>query len=708
MKKLLLITLIFILTINLVPTSVNDSASAQEKTTDSFIYDQGDPIEITIRVPGGTDLYTQPANIVLVLDRSVSMLKDMAPGQTVPRIKTAVAALKGFLDAADPTKHRIALATFGSGGYWHTNFSTNYTAIRNKLNNLESEIIANKAGAFAGWECTSNGDGLRLAVDKLTADTDTDPDYVILASDGAENGQLHQVDSVTGTVFWNITGHTSSFIENNNAVVDAKSRGITIHTIGISKEIDEDYSGTFSGIPKDSEAYLGRKCGRIYHPTRHGNLGWRSGEKLLRDHIAAPTGGTYSRVVKTADLENVYTNILDDIASDYDIRVYDQIRSDIFNNITAIDPTPGCSGDDKYVAGSLIIGADNHGFKDARYNQLEKGEEACIKISTTVKTNAITGLQDVDVRHGSCPAATIPADSGCIRILTTNTWLDKLKAKIDVKLVVKPWLKTGGGNVGAHGIIDMIQAVPSTNRLNPEPRHNASYLVTANGSITNFTSHKEWELTGYDADLYGPIYDATVNNNKGGYDFYNYFRDRAKNKIVTWTKPNELPGCTDMNGCFYQYKDNSAYTLTKATTTNSGPEPIVFFIPGNLHMNNLILFPGRPMIWIVQKEIKSNVVNEGIIKLICNIFGGDCKQARQTTMHGFFIANGEFSTLNADGFTMIFGGVVANEINLNGGSSLGGLNQYIPAEVIRYDPTILWVFKSMLGESRTIYREVAP
>lgn len=732
MKKLLIITLIFILTINLIPTSVNDSASAQEqrKTTDLENYTQGDPIEITLRIPGGTDLYTQPANIVLLLDRSVSMLNPMGADPTW-RIKAAVSALKDFLNAADPTKHRIAFATFGSGGYWHTNFSTDYTAIRNKLNNLESEIIANKAGAFAGWECTSNGDGLKLAVDKLIADSDEDPDYVILASDGAENGQLHQVDSVTDTVFWNIRDHTSSFIENNNAVVDAKNAGITIHTIGISSELDEDYSGTFNGIPKDSELYLGRKCGRIYHPSRHGNLGWRSGTALLRDYIAAPTGGIYSRVGSMAALKGVYIDILDDIVGALDIRVYDQIRSDVFNNITAIDPTPGCSGDDKYVAGSLQGGVGTHGFNNARYNQLEKGEVACIKISTTIKKTSPTGFgQEVDARHEDCPSGATYNNSGCIEILNDGTWLNDLKKQIEIEPLIGPWLLTACGNVGSKGAIEMEFPVPpnaaQTGCLGAA-RYNTDYLVTAAGTIDLFTSILYWELESYDATIHGPDWIDPADHSKG-YDYYNWLYNRYSDKIQVWsqdaandqgcTNPGGGPGSPGKcipNGGFWYIDSN--FTIVDKTYRGAGTEPTVIFIKNNLILNDLTLYDvvdivRRPLIFIVGGNVTTSISHD---KAITDFLRGwpvyyTGQNIPTTYYKGFFFVNGRFTVPNAQGLTTVYGAVVANKVRLWGdiGKSDNSMNDMLPSERFQYDAAVLWHFRNLLGESRIIYREVAP
>jgi len=82
---------------------------------------------------------------------------------------------------------------------------------------------------------------------------------------------------------------------------------------------------------------------------------------------------------------------------------------------------------------------------------------------------------------------------------------------------------------------------------------------------------------------------------------------------------------------------------------------------------------------------------------------------------GFFIVDGNFRTLsvgdNTEARLLISGGVLAG---FNGGEfdlrrdfrSID--NRTIPTEIFNFEPKYLWLFRDIVGDKKTVWKEVAP
>ncbi len=694
------------------------------KYTNKVDYFQSEPINITLEIPGGTDLFIKPSNIVLALDVSHSMLLPMSDADPTPRIDAAVSALKKFLDAAETiggaNKPRVGFMTFGSDGYWKQKFTKNYgpgSQLRKRIDEAKDKILDDDADGFSYWECTSTGDGLDEAVQRLVDDTDANPNYIILASDGAEAGQ-------TDPTFPNKLEHTSTKIEDNNAIQRAFDNHITIHTVGVSKDVEKDLLGVD----------LGDKCTGIY-------AAGRTGENHLRDFIADPTGGTFTKIVNSSDLSGLYEAVFETIATDYSIQVYERFRQNLFSRVWwgwGSGGRPGvtlqgngCSGASDHTSSEWLSFPDvpnYYGFRVDYNNGIPQGENRCITILTYINGGApIADGQAVDFGKA--------LDWYYVRIISgEQTWKVELnQAYINVK--AGAWLSTKGGNLGS---------IEEINLKHPTPLSwaNTDYLGISDAALntTTFRSARGWLVPDYSTyggiQLHGPDYDTNIQGgNKGGYDYYRWLWAKHPEKIQKWTKANKLPDCSDPDGCFYVYASpgggipdpgdsgkvtGKAYTITaaaaKKTTATPGTEPVVFFIPGGLHINvnNAILDWQRPYIFVIGGDLVSNVTKSPLSEMLCNMNiiappGPSCLFP-VTQQKGFFFVNGLMNTLNPEGLTLITGSVVANDFDLKSdiGKKNVGWNKILPSDYFVYDPNILWYFREMMGVSQTSFKEVAP
>jgi hypothetical protein len=733
MKRTLRTILIFGFVLGLGVVLTGKTALAQPtKTTDQTEYFVGDPVDIQIEIPGGTDLYVQPTNVVILLDRSNSMYGNpMSGADPTLRIDAAISAINKFLDVAQAVgggnRPRVALATFGTLGYWERNFTTNYNVIRNELPTIRQEMANTAAGPWRDWECTSHGEGVKLAIDRLVADADPDPGYVIVLGDGAENGKHRDV--AAGEADYPPFNTTSRFLEETNAMSRAQNNNIKIHSVGLSNDVTQDLRGVFVGF----------KCGKIYGNPPFDGYAWRSGEAHLRDNISTPSGGDYKRVTATAGLNGIeayFEDLFNQMAVDYQIRLYERFEHRYFEPVRSAAPWGtgmrqvellgnGCSGASDDIAKSMvpvtIAGVPTrYYYFQVKYNAIPQGETRCAVIHTRIKGNAPTSPPDRPVDFGNAD------DWYYVEIINRNH-----KVRINqwhITILPGNYLKTYNGNVGSRSGIQMRIPVPTTARVGPENLTNASYLVASAGSIVNFSSFRGWLVPDYftatgGPDLHGPVYSAAENRGRGGYDYYEFFHNEAEKRgtIRNWQNDNQWPDCTDPHGCFYEYRRDSAGTPSvtiQNPTPGAGTSPIVIFVRGHLHVQNRSITPmgtrpdgtnvTRSIIWVVGQEIKSNVASGGVLTWVCNLLGEDCKQARETAMWGLFITNWEFHTLNSEGFTTIHGGAIANRFDIEGGRGMREISSYVPSEYFQYDPAILWVFRHLYGSSQTSFREAAP
>ncbi len=734
MKKLSssIVILGLVLSVGFVST-VEPVVAQPTKTTDGgqVDYYAGDKIDIELTIPGGTDLFVQPVNVVILLDRSNSMQdKGMNPGvDPRPRIDAAIDAINEFLDAAETVggvnKPRVALATFGTEGYWEINFTTakNYRAIRNRLPGIKDEMANTAAGDDDFWECTSYGEGVKKAVDKLVADADTNPSYIIVIGDGAENGK-----NGPDLEAYPPAGFESRFIEETDAIEKANDNNIKIHSVGLSNDV----GGTLEGIN------LGNKCGKAYQPKYDGICddcgSWRSGESHLENHISAPTGGSYERKIGAASLIEYFESLFKRIATDYEITAYERFYGDdggkkhaYLNPLHSENHPVSVWGSRIYqveIHGDGCLGDGNEASKrspdrrqiEVKWNSIPQGETRCIIIHTTVTRGSPAGFWPIN--YGDAQ------DWYYIEIASNNgekIWKVEFN-QWEINVLSSPWLKTDWGNVGSKAAITMKSPIPRTASTTSDPwamTRNASYLVTANGLITKFTSAKEWLLESYDPILHGP---APLPG--GGYDYYGWLSDKYQSEIKEWTNDEaKIAGrCPDHKtaaNCFPTsgfWRINKSFSITNHTDRGVGTDPTIFFVKSNLNLNDLSLHTTfdtylRPMIFVVGGNVNTNVVHDDRITQILRTFlGYDGPDIPCAYYKGFFFVNGRYDVGESQGMTTIHGSMIANDLVLRGdiGKHDPALNELLPSEWFTYDPAILWYFRDLLGEAQTSFKEIAP
>jgi hypothetical protein len=590
-------------------------------------------------------------------------------------------------------------------------------------------MVDRNAGPSRDWECTSHGEGVKFAVDRLVADTDPDPGYIIVIGDGAENGKDQDVNAYPPI------GVESRFYEETNAETLAQNNNIKIHSVGLSEDITQDLQGI----------NLGSKCGKVYGNPPFDNYAWRTGEQHLRDTISTPTGGEYKKVVTTQGengIEEYFEHLFTEMATDYEIRVHERFNHDdgdtshaYFNPLTFGPNHFGSGRTQIELLGNGCSGASDDTDRErptqyrfwVEYDSIPQGETRCIIIHTSV--------------HSQSPVADgLPVDYGdaldwyYVEITSGNqTWKVRLnQAFINVKS--GPWLATHNGNVGSIREIDL--------KHPPRPGSfwGSWYLGISDETINTvtFKSMHNWLVPDYGnyggIQLHGPEHDSNIQGGgKGGYDYYRWLWNKHPEKIQNWDKSNQLPGCSDPEGCYFVYDPGKKipdpgesgpvtgndYTITaaagKKTTVPPGPEPVVFFIPGKLHINvnNASLDWNRPYIFVIGGDLLSNVSKSPFSDILCNIVpippDPNCTFP-VTEQTGFFFINGLMSTLNPEGLTLITGSVVANGFDLRSdiGKKSPALNDILPSDYFSYDPKIIWYFRDMFGDSQTSFREVAP
>ncbi|OGY26528.1 MAG: hypothetical protein A2Z24_00190 [Candidatus Woykebacteria bacterium RBG_16_44_10] len=688
MRKGLIVSTIFISTLAFGLVLSSDSAFAQTKATNKVIYSPGDPIDITITVPGGTTLYVQPTDIVILFDRSNSMLaRPMSAGDPTPRIDATIKAINKFLDTAysigGANRPRVGLATYGTSGYWEVNFTNatvggvTYANIRNRLPVIRAQMVTKAAGNDDFWECTSSGEGVDLAVQKLVADPNPNPNFIVLAGDGAENGKHYwPPPPIPPRDVWDYPplGFNSRFLEETTAINTAQTNKIKIHSIGLSDEILDDQSGV----------WLGYKCGKAYGNPPFNGYAWRTGEKHFRDYISSPTGGSYKRITTTTgigSLNNYFVDLFKKIATDYTIRVRERFNSDYFDPITdwgsgrprVIARGNGCSGVSGASAASPVpVPAGGVYSFWVRWNSIPQGENRCIIIRTYIKATALPG-EDLPVDVYPDTRAEIININGSI----TN--VDIPQAIIDI--LAGAWFQTTDGDVGS-----CAQIRPT---IAPPIGFSADYLVIQNNSTptSNFTSELGWLVWGYNPLNIGPRRCSVAD-----WSMYTVLANKFKlNTSNTITSLADIP----VSGGNRVYYINGDLTINSAV--NFTQDPAVVFVKTNLNIEaDLIVGPDTGLILVV-----GDTSTAGHVKIKENVNQAD----------GVFIFDGDFD-VNGSVLPLVIHGAVI------GGSEGGSFklkrdfksadNLTTPSERIVFEPKYLWLFRDIIGDTKTIFKEVAP
>jgi hypothetical protein len=211
------------------------------------------------------------------------------------------------------------------------------------------------------------------------------------------------------------------------------------------------------------------------------------------------------------------------------------------------------------------------------------------------------------------------------------------------------------------------------------PSSNADYLVIANNSINYFTSDKRWLVGSYNPLNIPPKTSTTT--------MYNVLWDRfGKGRATDRKSPTDYNG--DIN-----FPNSGVYQYGGDFTINSCGSPFAF-------NGNAILFVGGNL------TINANIgpgCNYNGGRIVFVVSGNINVASSVSTLNGYFVTNGTFDDGTSSTQLIINGGLAAfGQISFNRTYSAG------PAEQIDFDPGYLWYFRDLIGDTKVVFREVAP
>ena len=226
MKKTLALILTFIMVLALVPSVAlaegEEGKVTITKTLESEVPDNDGNYTIKLTVQGNpvTQNVQPNADVVLVIDCSGSMDGGLFDTN---RMKTAKNAGKKFADGilTDNSDNKMAVLGFSSGNYNNNNIGTGLVNNKNTIKNTIDKMYA-----LGGTNYTT---ALTRAKNILDNREDkTRPGYVVFISDGAPGQQGESQDDPN----WN----------GSTQVAQLKAAGITIYTIGIALDGNQNYA----------------------------------------------------------------------------------------------------------------------------------------------------------------------------------------------------------------------------------------------------------------------------------------------------------------------------------------------------------------------------------------------------------------------------------------------------------------------------------
>ena len=247
-----------------------------------------------------------------------------------------------------------------------------------------------------------------------------------------------------------------------------------------------------------------------------------------------------------------------------------------------------------------------------------------------------------------------------------------------------PWFQTTGGDVGS---CERIRP-----RIPPPVGFSADYLVIqqSDSSISNFTSARGWRIRDYDPLNIRPL------DCPGPASMYDALLEQYEPTVAV---SNNLVGLS--GGVGIRSGPGTLAISGTGPVVYTGP-PAVVFVPQQMNINTeLHIGANTGIVFIVSDRVQINHTDED----------GD----RIRRVDGFFVVDGNFRTLsvgdNTEARLLISGGVLAG---FNGGEfdlrrdfrSID--NRTIPTEIFNFEPKYLWLFRDIVGDKKTVWKEVAP
>jgi hypothetical protein len=254
---------------------------------------------------------------------------------------------------------------------------------------------------------------------------------------------------------------------------------------------------------------------------------------------------------------------------------------------------------------------------------------------------------------------------------------------INVKSPLLPWFKTTQGDVGSWREVALQRAGVV----------NFDFLGIGNDLLTNLGPEpaRDWKIENYpggirispEVDATGTLYDPLWRRLTSGCSPATVPANPTRAQVSALVDADcqgvEVAGDLTLNGSWGSY---------------SGL-PMVVFVAGDLTASqNFTLGADTGIIFVVKGDI--------------NI------RSSVTRLDGVFIAGGTFRSSDAP-----CGGTAStSQLVINGAVLVFGpgelcltralANNTPPAELVNFEPKYLWLFREVIGESRSVYNEVAP
>lgn len=651
----------------------------------------GDTATIHLEMPGETQTIRNPADVMLVMDRSGSMgwrwdgLANCVPGDC--KIESAKTALETFVDKTQcdvpPADHdKVGLATYDGSGSLGTLDKqlkcmnvAGKTDIKNAINGI------NPGGG------TSIGYGTHLANQELLSPRARTAagvaKYIVLATDGKQNTNPSPFSPYPAA-------------GNPTILQRAKDNEITIFTVGIGDDIQNAF---------------GYSCGvcKATTPDLNGN-GIKDGEDLMM-YIANETGGKYYFADDPAKLEQIYIEIANEISTDYTLVMIDEPNMNIVEEIvdkggnpSKIEPfidvdlwSCGAVPLDVTIPGNVSFFAFFGNILIIRVSQISAQQSLCIEFDVKIRDDAFLMMGP-----GPHPINSVKPVGACgvslerhaVYFMMNGDCVGEEFDNPEVTIVPDdPWLKTTGGDVGsATTEIDMARGDP------PIPDFNADYLVIAGGAINYFSSARSWLVPDYDGGV--NIYPEPISGS-----MYDAMHERYAKRCS-----NNLPGSNPAQIANAITPHCNVLTHTGAFTvggswTYDGP-PAIIFIDHMMVINSNLNIVDQPsgdptgLIFVVEGQPLQDI-------------GIDIGYAVEK-IDGIFVTDKEFNTGGANCGSLGSGNP---QLIINGAVYVFGEpcftrgltnNLNNAAEIINYEPKYLWIFRETLGDEKVRFEEVAP
>ena len=320
---------------------------------------------------------------------------------------------------------------------------------------------------------------------------------------------------------------------------------------------------------------------------------------------------------------------------------------------------------------------DKHITDSTNISSIQSATQTTTSLTTTTTRTYVSGAISVTGLPLGDHYLQVCADSSSS--IGESNEADNCSSELKFTLAEAPeqWLKTTQGDVGARGSISM--AHPDGD--------NADYLAILQGANNNlFTSAKTWLVKSYSPLNVYPTAASSYTSLLGLY---------SKNGIpgvgTTENDVNNLAGNIGQTS-----GDMTADSTSWPVSYNGGAK--VIFVNGDLRINsNLNIASSTGLVFIVSGNI---TINSAV-----------------TQVDGVFISYGTFNTTsyNSCGIPLT---ETHSQLKINGAvysfgqacftRNLGKIHNSDPAELITYEPKYLVLFRELLGETVTSFKEVTP